>query len=136
MTRQETTAANYRTLPQLPRADVTLLWHSDFYDGPISGLALWRGERLWFQMIEENEEHEAWYRRFALVRLSEQQLRDEVWWHELFRQHVGTHTDYDRAEGDPGTVQSGAQHDRFYAPYAQREPLDLSQNEVLGWFEM
>jgi len=136
MTREEITADNYRTLPQIPRADVTLLWYSDFWDGPITGLLLWRGERVWFQMIDENAEHEAWYRRFLLIRLSEQQLRDEVWWHELFRRHVGTHTDYDRAEGDPGTVRPREQWAAFYDPYSKRAPLDLSQNEVLGWFEL
>lgn len=137
MTRQETTADNYRTLPQIPRADVSLLWHCDYWDGPITGLLLWHGERLWFQMIDESGENEAaWYRRFLLIRLSEQQLRDETWWHELFRQHVGTHNDYKRAEDDPGTVRPGEQWNSFYIPYSKRVPLDLSQNEVLGWFEM
>lgn len=137
MTLQETTADTYRALPQIPRADVSLLWHSDFWDGPITGLLLWCGERLWFQMIDESGENEAaWYRRFLLVRLSEQQLHDEEWWHELFRQHVGTHTDYNRADGDPGTVHPQSQHAKFYAPYSKRVPLDLSQNEVIGWFEM
>lgn len=136
MTLHETTTDTYRTLPQIPCADVTLLWHSDFWDGPLSGLIAHRGERLWFQMIAENNEPEAWYRRFALVRLSEQQLREEEWWHEMFRQHVGTHTDYQRADGDPGTVRPRDQHAKFYDPYSKRVPPDLSANEVIGWFEM
>lgn len=116
---------------------MTLLWHHDYYDGPITGLLVQGGERLWFQMIEDNARTEStWYRRFVAVRFSEQQLRDEEWWHELCRQHVGTHTDYVRAEGDPGTVRPQSQHAKFYDPYSKRVPLDLSQNEVIGWFEM
>lgn len=137
MTLQETTADNYPTLPHIPRADVTLLWHCDFNDGPITGLLAHRGERAWFQLIEDYADCEGLsYRRFLLVRLSEQQLRDEEWWHELFQQHVGTHTDYERAEGDSGTVRPQAEHAKFYDPYSKRVPLDLSQNEVIGWFEM
>jgi hypothetical protein len=80
MTRQETTADNYRTLPQIPRADVTLLWHSSFWDDPISGLALWNGKRVRFQMIEQYSDPEgAWSKPSLRVRLSEQQLRDEEW---------------------------------------------------------
>lgn len=137
MTLQETTADNYPTLPHVPRADVTLLWHSDYWDGPLNGLLVWRGERLWFQIIEENSDPEgARSGRFLLIRLSEQQLREEEWWHELFRQHVGTHTDYERADGDPGTVRPRDQHAKFYDAYAKHTPPDLSQNDVLGWFEM
>jgi hypothetical protein len=40
------------------------------------------------------------------------------------------------AEGDPGTVRPQSQHAKFYDPYSKRVPLDLSQNEVIGWFEM
>ncbi len=137
MTLQETTTDTYRALPQIPRADVTLLWHGEYYDGSINGLLLWRGERLWFDTIEASSETEtAWYRRYVLIRLSEQQRRDEEWWHELFRQHVGTHTDHVRADSDPGTVRPQGQHAKFYDAYAKRASLDLSQNEVIGWFEM
>lgn len=138
MTLDELNADTYRAIPHIPRADVTILWHCDFWDGPITGLALWRSERVWFQMFRETvvSSSDVTYRGFRLIRLSEQQLREEEWWHELFRQHVGTHTDYDRAEGDPGTVRPQSQHAKFYDAAAKCAPLDLSQNEVLGWFEM
>jgi hypothetical protein len=138
MTLQELTADNYLTLPQIPRADVTFLWHCDFWDGPQTGIVRWGSERLWFEMFPASVTGSlnvtSW--RFLLVRLSEQQLRDEEWWHELFRQHVGTHTDYERADGDPGTVHPREQHAKFYDAYATRVPPDLSANEVIGWFEM
>lgn len=146
MTLHDITAGqNYRTLPFLPFADLTLLWHCDFWDGPQSGLLNWRGERYWFQVQEEyappegDEAAYPWYRRFLVIRLTEQQLRDKDEWHELFRRCVGTHTDY-RPNGDGmrgvGVVRPREQWAEFYDAYQQRTPPDLSRNEVVGWFEM
>lgn len=123
-------------LPPITRTDVRLLWHFDFYDGPISGMLLFNGRRCWFQMVAENEEPNGWYRRFLIVALSEEQIATEERWHELFREHVGHHTDYD-AEGhrNSGTTRPREEWDHFYRPYGQREPLDLSRNDVLAYLE-
>ena len=128
----------YKRAPQVARDDVRFLWHVDYWDGPRSGVLEYSGERCWFQVIAENEEDAPQcYRHFAIIRMSAEQLADEQRWHELFRQHVGSHTDYDetgraRTSGD---VRPREQAHHFYDAYAHRTPPDFSGNEVLGWFE-
>ncbi len=128
----------YKRAPQIPRDDVRFLWHVDYWDGPRSGVLEYRGERCWFQVVAENEEDAPqWYRHFVIVRMSAKQLAEEERWHELFRQHVGVHTDYDESgrERPIGALRPRAQWHHFYDAAAQRTRLDLSGNEVLGWFE-
>ena len=44
----------FRAVPQVSREAVRLIWHSDFWDSPQSGLLELNGERYWFQVIAEN----------------------------------------------------------------------------------
>jgi hypothetical protein len=124
--------------PRIDRAEVRLLWHADFWDGPHSGMLLYRAEECWFEVFAESEDDAAgWYRRFAVLRLSLEQHAEELRWHELFRRCVGTHTDYGESEQRPaGALQPRERWAEFYDAYNQRTPPDFSGNEVLGWFEV
>ncbi len=128
---------NLSQITRLDGAAIRLLWHVDFWDGPICGLLSYGGEDLWFEMMEENEDATAsWYRRYLIVRLSAEQLADERRWHELFRQHVGTHNDYDdKGARVTGATKPRSQWDEFYGPYSKRVVPDLASNTVVGWWE-
>jgi hypothetical protein len=79
-----------------------------------------------FQVVAENDsDDEAWYRRFAVVRLTPSQVDEERRWEDLFREKVGYHPNPKPRERWP----------EFYEPYQCRGPLDVSGNEALGWFE-
>lgn len=125
----------YLRVPRIGRGDVRLLWHDGYWDGPMSGLLVFQGEECWFEMVAESET-ETWYRRFAIVRLSPEQLAEERRWHELFQRFVGTHTDYSESgRGEAGTVHPREWHRGFYDQYEHRTPRDFSHNPVLAWFE-
>jgi hypothetical protein len=125
----------YLRAPRIDPAAVRLLWHVDFWDGPRSGMLLYRGEERWFELVAEGDEA-GWYRRFVVLRLSPEQHAEERRWHDLFRQHVGLHTDYDPQGQRPvGALRPRAQWQGFYDAYRQRTSADFSGNEVLGWFE-
>ena len=129
-------ADGYHRVRQVARNEVQLLWHSDYWDGPRSGMLLYQQEQCWFQLLAENEESQEWYRRFAILRLSFDQLVEENRWHELFRRCVGTHTDYNHDEERIiGAVRPQECHAEFYDAYGKRLPRDYSLCEVLGWFE-
>lgn len=131
-------ADGYLSAPRIGSADVRLLWHCDYWDGPRSGMLRYHGEECWFQVVAEDLEPDApWHRRFAIVRLTAEQHADEVRWHDLFREHVGTHTDYDPdgRERSLGEVRPRELWARFYDAAPGRVRADLSGNEVLGWFE-
>jgi hypothetical protein len=125
------------TAPHIDRAEVQVLWHADYWDGPRSGMLLYRGEECWFEVVAESEDDAAgWHRRFAILRLSPEQHAEELQWHELFREKVGGHTDYDAQGQRPvGALKPRERWHEFYDAYQQRTPPDFSGNEVLGWFE-
>jgi hypothetical protein len=113
--------------------DIRLLWHSGYWDGPKSGMLSYQGKKYWFQTIDDDE---ATVRRFLILELSGEQMREQEYWHELFRQKVGTHTDYDETgRHELGALRPGEMWREFYDAYEQRQPLDLSNNLIVGWFE-
>jgi hypothetical protein len=122
-------------LQKLSRNDVQLLWYSDFWDGPINGLCLCDNRKCWFEMLDA-EEHDlpaAPGRRFLVHDLSEQQLAEEERWHELFREKVGTHCDFEEPRPE---VKPAELHAQFYDAYKTRVKPDYSTNRVIGWFEL
>lgn len=139
----------YRNLTQIDEKDVKLLWHNAYYDGPLSGILLYRSKMHWFQIFEPlrtdevrnrvDKEGVIWsdhFTRYLVVELSEEQVKEEVHWHELFQQKVGTHTDYDNSgQRIIGEVKPREMWNEFYEPYKLRRPSDLSNNIVIGWFE-
>jgi hypothetical protein len=126
----------YAAFPRIHRSAIRYLWHSAFWDHAQSGVLLYNGERCWFQMIDESEGND-WFRRFLVVRLTDEQMRDECYWHELFREKVGTHTDYDESgKRQVGELKPQEMWHEFYDAYESRQPLDLSRNQVVGWFEV
>ena len=122
----------YLSLPRLQQTELKLLWHAGYWDGPIDGMVSYNGSKYWFQMCDDEE----YYRRFLLVMLSQEQLEEEKYWHELFRRKVGRHTDYDDQGKRPtGAIKPKELAKEFYEAYKTRRPRDLSNNEVIGWFE-
>ncbi len=121
-------------VPEIDRSAVTFLWFNDFYDGPLAGMAEMNGTRYLFDMIDRNvlgDEEED--RRYWLIALTNDQLNDELRWHDLFCNNVGTHFDLtDR----PPLPREAVDMDAFYVPYRQRVPPDYSQNDVVGWFRL
>lgn len=89
-----------------------------------------------FTVFEESERREDDTRRLAIVLLTaDEQLADERRWHDLFREHVGTHTDFDEhGKRLAGEVRPASEHHKFYDVY---RPRDYTANEVVvGWFEI
>jgi hypothetical protein len=125
------TLIEYAHLPRIDRAEVRLLWHHGFRDGPTSGLCLFRDHKVWFEMCAEGDEGDGFYRRFLVLELGKDQLDEEEHWHDLFRRKVGTHCDYDPT----GEVRPRESWHEFYDEYAKRGRVDYTANSALGWFE-
>src|SRR5258708_638105 len=49
-----------KSLREETNGQTRLLWHSNFWDGPLSGLMLWNGEKCWFDNIGERVEERPW----------------------------------------------------------------------------
>ncbi len=100
-----------------PEPELVMYWHLDYWDMPLSGVAMYRGQPVYFQLVEEangddddvaeNQDDPEHQRpevepTFTLHALTAAQHRELEAQHEEFGRLVGWHTDY-----RPG----------FYAPY-------------------
>jgi hypothetical protein len=128
---------DYLNLPQVSKSEIRLLWHSGYWDGPLSGLLLSQGEKYWFQLADERSSYDENIlpRRFLIIELLADQLHALESWHEFFQEKVGTHTNYDEAgKRTIGALKPKELWNEFYEAYAKREQEDFSHNEVIGWF--
>jgi hypothetical protein len=124
--------------------DVELRWVSDYWDGPLSGLASWKGRDYWFEITEsEPSEEGEWppasLRRYWLIPLTDAELMKEWKKHRLFERHVGTHTCY---RGNrrlvAAEVKPRAEWEVFYRQYDPEDSRGRSytQREAVRWFEI
>jgi hypothetical protein len=111
--------------------DLEMWWHSNYWDGPLSGMAKYNGEWVWFDCIEEDDYNGD--RIFALYRLTEEQLKGETAHYFEFREKVGSHCDH---HPDMLNVprEESTQKD-FDEYYKKKHPdLKLTSGEKLGEF--
>lgn len=107
-----------------------MLWHSDYYDGPISGMAEYKGKKVWFKWDKDVFEPLTDMRIFNLYELSDEEIEDEEQWHQHFREMVGHHCDY--VEGQKGRVKySPESFDKFYAEGKERKARDYTNNKLV-----
>jgi hypothetical protein len=126
------TLSDISGLPEL--TDVEKVWFSDWYDGPITGVARHAGHEYWFVMVTAPESGASWDfkpRHYALHLLSNEQLAEAWQMHQSFA-----------AAGFPGCLHSPpcanvkaqeateALRDRW--PEAHEEPW--MNAPAIGWF--
>ena len=143
----------FSNLPEYESKNVKLLWHYDYYDGPLSGLVdIGQPDPVWFQMVEErcyqlqitsentpspdgDIEHLR-VRRMALVALHPDQMSALRREHELFRKYVGTHTEYVDGKRNVGATAPPSEHHKFYdRPESEKYKLNIDSNPVIGYFD-
>lgn len=120
-----------------------MLWHHSYYDGPLSGVAMFREREHWFQCVLEGEVaramdgHFIGGRVFAIVELTDEQIKELYTRHEAFERHVGTHTTYKyegrKADRELGAVNPQKDWDKFYDEYKDKH-LDFSANRAIAWY--
>lgn len=137
-----------------------MLWHNNYWDGPISGMMLWDGEMRWFQMFDETweeclipgDEWKEWVeyyrekygkdpdeedriehdrtRKYRVYVLPEEVKKAIIHNHELFRKYVGIHTDYD----EKGCRYLGEGYLRPYSEHSKFYNSKKSNNLFVRWF--
>ena len=123
-------------IPRIPKNRVHLLWHSDYWDGPISGIAEYRKQEYWFRATNDHSRK----RRYWLVRLAPTELIEELARHDDFREMVGWHCDYQengRSRLDAHPTRDTA--DEFYKKYPSNPRGSWDKylhDEVIGWFQL
>jgi hypothetical protein len=122
-------------LKKIAAADFRLLWVNDWYDGPLEAIVELADEPCLMVLHSEDPTSDKSPYRWLILRLTSDQRTDEEKWHALFVEHVGDHwcfhdtTKYPH----PNPATPNPKPEKFYEPYRARPPLDVSNNEVLGW---
>lgn len=120
------------SLKKIAPADMRLLWVNDWYDGPLEAVVELGGESCLMILHDEDPASEKPY-RWLLMRLTEAQRADEEAWHRLFVEHVGDHWCFHDASIEHPAPAENPDPQKFYGPYQNRPPLDVTNNDVLGW---
>lgn len=109
--------------------DVTVLWFDDFYDGMLSGIVECKNQKCRFEIITDYEQGIR-PRVFAIIELSQEQIADETYWHELFLKHVIA----DPQSKDGAHLRPQSEHHLFYEPYGKRPDPHYELCNVVAWF--
>lgn len=123
-------------LQKVDSSEFDIIWILDYYDGPISGMLQLENELFWFEMTQENEnwEKDGWYRRYGVIRLTNELLTKELEVHRDFQKYVRTHWDKILLKTPPKLIKN--QQNEFYdkhSEYVRSSPFE--QNILLGWME-
>lgn len=66
-------------------SNLTYLWATNWWDGPLAGMIWYRGFLRWFDCYEENPERDGgWYRRYRVQKLALWQIAFECLRHVIF----------------------------------------------------
>jgi hypothetical protein len=87
--------------------------------------------RYWFEIITDyNKSNNP--RIFALIILTEDEIKEEDYWNELFEKHVGNHNDLTTTEDR--ILKPWTEHHLFYDEFKKREKKGYDTNIVKGWY--
>ena len=114
--------------------DLEMLWHCNYYDGPLSGVARYEGELVWF----DNEEYGDWgedaVRSYQLYRLKGEVMDELFRQHHLFNEMVGYHSNHHPDFHNDFVGKNKEEFDEFYKMAKEFPKLDLEKGEKLGGF--
>lgn len=142
---------DYTLLPYLGRDwfcdRIRGLWYCGYYDGPLSGVCLYEGEKRWFTCAEEifynewtaaDEDYpEMWEpcmsRRFVVFGMTPEDTAYEVTRHEKFQAHVGWHCDFEPDGRRAGGCWDQKEWSKF-DEWSKTNPRQHGEMKPLAWF--
>ena len=133
----ETVPLNVFIKPEEVAPILTLLWHSNYYDGPMSGMATYNGRGVWFDYADETEYAD---RIYDVYELSDAELKLKTEQHQMFCDMVGYHCEHDPAKYAPFRMENNGQEsfDQYQKMSESFERVDLSNKEPVmqvHWYE-
>jgi hypothetical protein len=113
---------------------VRILWESDWWDGPISGVAEYRSRQGWFHAAWDRMTDDwEWPRRLVLYELTSDELDREWSGHRLFEAKVSTkHCHHDDAPAP--VVHPQSEWSEFYDLHPASTASKYEDHPVIGWF--
>lgn len=125
------------------------LWHSGYYDGPMSGVLEYNGERCYFDLKKEYQSRNLFkkvFRTFNIYKMTPKQNASISYWHEEFCLHVGTHSCYfwsEKTKRYTRNVSFSGDMDYCKEMFYERYEKDVIENgsvyatlhksQIIGW---
>lgn len=101
---------------------IEALFYVDYYDGPLTGVALFKGKHVWFNNKDWSYDNLFNVWTYELYDMTPEQIQDELYWHTRFINEVQKSDDKEL-------------FDRFYKDRKKRNPPDYKGNSCLGEFD-
>jgi len=113
---------------------IKILWHEDYYDGPVSGYVTLNGNEGYYVscMATEWPAEHCDRRLYLVFRLDTAQTSHVKQEHSLFQEFVGTHTDYDSNGRRTGSVKPEENWSKFY-DRVRPDIHPLTDSQIVGW---
>lgn len=122
----------YRRIKQ-PLQGVEWVYANSWWDGPISGVVKYEGNRYYAQMVSENCKRR---RRYEVRHLPPDAWAQEDAKHVLFREKVGTHMEYANGKRCGVVAPERTWHEFYESDLAKTvDPGAIAGLPVIGWFE-
>jgi len=130
---------------------VVPLWDNGYYDGPLSGVVEYKGEKHYFDLLKEYDSEKLRkkvYRTFKLYKLTPKQLESMTYWHNEFCLHIGKHMTYSWDENKKSytrdfKVNPGVSTLYWKEMFYERYEKDVNENgniyatldksQIVGW---
>jgi len=115
--------------------DLELMWHENYYDGPLSGVAKLNGQYVWMELMEEDEE--TGERLFGLYTMPVERKAEVFRRHKLFQEMVGYHCDHDPEVHKPFHCTDKKKFDEFYKMEFKELGIQNSDRFIMEahWFQ-
>ena len=124
---------------------IEYVYHSGYWDGPLSGMCRYQGRRYWFSCVHDyhdttDDGRPLDQRIFGIYELTDSEWKEEEYWHNLFEKYVGTHTRYEDNRRT-GQVGPSKLHNKFYDESkaawkdGRRKKKELTENKLIGYFD-
>lgn len=118
--------------------EAKIVWSTNHYDGPAAGMAVCNGVHYWFAYRGNIDDHP---REFNLFPISQTEFKVERQRHELFRNAVGHHCDYENGRRATNAVYHNPTQEALSECYAEQDKLRsyaqrmaIERREPIGWF--
>lgn len=110
---------------------LTFLWIGDYYDGMLEGMLKYKNKKYKFKIITDYTK-QIYPRTFAIINLTENEIKEEEYWNEQFEKYVGNHNNLETKE--ESKVKPQSEHHLFYDEFNKRKNKGYDKNTVKGWY--
>jgi hypothetical protein len=112
-----------------------ILYENEIWDGPLTGVCLWNARKYYYYAVEMHSieyKREKGLRRYFLIRLTEEQLRNEENLHKEFIKYVES---YPRVLEGISSTHKGAEWDKYLEACNKYPDQIIFDDQIVGWFE-